>query len=108
MPVALRAPVKQRPCPPMAISILAGGRSSRMGRDKAKLRLGGRTLLAIIRRTARTTGWRVRVIRRDALPGNGPLGGLHEALRSSRAGAELFLACDMPYVRPRLLRRLAA
>lgn len=93
---------------PIGIVILAGGRSSRMGRDKATLRLGARTMLSTIRRSAEVTGWAVRVIRRDSLPGHGPLGGVHEALRTSRAEAELLLACDMPFITAELLKRVVA
>jgi len=88
------------------ICILAGGLSSRMGRDKSRLRLGGRTLLAHIRATAKTIGLPRRVIRRDLVAHCGPLGGLYTALRTSRADATLFLSCDMPFVSAGLLDRL--
>jgi molybdopterin-guanine dinucleotide biosynthesis protein A len=90
----------------MAASILAGGRSSRMGRDKSQLRVGSRTMLAHARQAARALGLRVRVIRRDLVPGCGPLGGVLTALRTSRAEGEFFLACDMPFVSAALLRKL--
>src|SRR2546426_1395386 len=95
--------------PSVAVSILAGGQSSRMGahRNKAVLRLGGRTLLARIRGAVEPTGWRVRVIRRDLVPRCGPLGGVHAALSTTKAAAEMFLACDMPFVTPALLTKLA-
>lgn len=91
----------------IAISILAGGRSARMGRDKARLRFGGRSLLGHVRAAAEATGWPVRIIRRDAVARCGPLGGIYTALKTSRAGAELFLACDMPFVSSALLTDLA-
>ena len=91
----------------IAISILAGGQSLRMGRDKTRLRLGGRSLLGHVRAAANATGWPVRVIRHDAVPRCGPLGGICTALQSSRGGVELFLACDMPFVSPALLTKLA-
>ena len=86
------------PVPALEICILAGGLSSRMGGDKARLRLDGRTLLARIRSVAAETRWPVRVIRRDLVPRCGPLGGVCTALRTTRAEAVLFLACDMPFV----------
>src|SRR5882724_1066931 len=88
------------------ICILAGGLSSRMGRDKSRLRLGGRTLLAHIRATAKTVGLPHRIIRRDLVVHCGPMGGLYTALMTSRADATLFLACDMPFVSAGLLEML--
>ena len=88
------------------ICLLAGGLSSRMGRDKARLRLGGRTLLSRVRAVARASGLPVRVIRRDLVPRCGPLGGICTALQTSRADAVLFLACDMPFVSAALLQAL--
>ena len=34
-----------RACPKFSLAIIAGGQSSRMGRDKAFLELGGQTLI---------------------------------------------------------------
>ncbi len=95
--------------PPSAVEvvILAGGLSMRMGRDKARLRLGGRTLLAWVRDATRATGWRVRVIQRDLLPRCGPLGGVWTAFRRSRAERLVFLSCDMPFVTAALIRAVA-
>ena len=92
---------------PVEVFILAGGLSARMGRDKARLRLRGRTLLAWVRAAARATGWPVRVIRRDLVPRCGPLGGVWTALRRSRAERLVFLSCDMPFVTPELIRAVA-
>ena len=88
------------------VAILAGGRSSRMGRDKARLKVGGRSLLAQIRGAARELAGSVRVIRRDDTPGCGPLGGVATALASTKAKVVLFLSCDMPAVTPALMRRV--
>jgi len=85
---------------------LAGGLSRRMGRDKAGLRLGSRTLLGHIRAEAGKLELPVRVIRHDRIPGCGPLGGIYSALKTSRAKAELFLACDMPFVTAGLMQNL--
>ena len=86
------------------ICILAGGLSRRMGRDKSRLRLGGRTMLGQIRGTASTLGLTVRIIRRDAVARCGPLGGIYTALQTTKADAVMFLACDMPFVTAALLR----
>ena len=88
------------------ICILAGGLSSRMGRDKSRLRMGGRTLLGHIRETAKMTGLPPRIIRRDLVARCGPVGGIYTALLTSRVDATLFLSCDMPFVSVGLLEML--
>src|SRR5205809_379940 len=87
----------------LEICILAGGLSTRLGQDKARLRFGRRTMLSIIRDEAAKVGYPVRVIRRDLVPRCGPLGGIYTALKTTRADAVLFLACDMPFVEKKLL-----
>jgi molybdenum cofactor guanylyltransferase len=74
-----------------------------MGRDKARLRLGKRTLLGQIRETARSAGLSARVIRKDLVPRCGPLGGVYTGLQGTRSDAVLFLSCDMPFVTEALL-----
>jgi molybdopterin-guanine dinucleotide biosynthesis protein A len=113
--------VPAREKPRLEICILAGGLSTRMGRDKARMKIDGLTMLARIRAVAmdagiRLTGYantkkgelqpRVRVLRKDAVPRCGPLGGIITALRTTRALGVLFVACDMPLITPMLLRRL--
>ena len=98
--------MKLRPSSFVEICILAGGLSRRMGRDKSRLRLGRRTMLGHIRGEARELGLSVRVIRRDAVPRCGPLGGVYTALNTTRADAVMFLACDMPFVTAALLRAM--
>ena len=79
-----------------------------MGRDKSRLRLGGRTLTAHLRGRVAALGVPLRVLRRDLVPRCGPLGGVYSALRTTRASGVLFLACDMPFVPISLLQRLVA
>lgn len=79
-----------------------------MGRAKATLRLGQRTLLGHARRTAHAVGLSVRIIRKDIIPRCGPLSGIYTALQTSPHEAELFLSCDMPFVTTDLLKRLIA
>jgi molybdopterin-guanine dinucleotide biosynthesis protein A len=85
------------------IRILAGGLSTRMGREKSHLRLGQRTLLDHLRAAARKLNLPVRVIKRDAVTRCGPIGGIYTVLKTSRKDAVLFLACDMPFVSPEFL-----
>ena len=88
------------------VCLLAGGLSTRMGRDKSRLRLGQRTMLGQVRATAKQLNLPVRIIRRDRKPLSGPLGGIDTALKTSRVEVVLFLACDMPFVSTKLLRRV--
>jgi len=77
-----------------------------MGRNKAALRLERLTLLQHVTKTARRSGLRVRIIRRDLVTRCGPLGGIYTGLFTSSSRAELFLACDMPFVSLGLIREL--
>ncbi len=77
-----------------------------MGRDKARLRLGGKTLLRHVQDVAGHTRWPARVIRRDLVARCGPLGGVYTALQTTPADSVLFLACDMPFVTVELIERL--
>jgi molybdopterin-guanine dinucleotide biosynthesis protein A len=91
--------------------ILAGGESSRMGRDKALLELEGVALImrtaklvesaaercAIVGDTVRLEGLELLVIE-DEFPGAGPLGGIATALRASGVEWNLIVACDLPYL----------
>ena len=94
--------------PDVEAIVLAGGLSERMGRNKANLRIAGRTLSARSGDAARSLGIPVRVLRKDAVPRCGPLGGVFTGLKRARASILVFLSCDMPLVQPRLLKRLLA
>jgi len=86
--------------------VLAGGRSSRMGRDKALLELGGRSMLKIaldkLRALPLAIPPRVAGARSDAGAiadlhlGCGPLGGIEAALAASSRSLNVFLPIDMP------------
>ncbi len=86
--------------------ILAGGKSQRMGLDKAQLRVGRYTLLGHARRVAKELEMSYRVVRVDYRNGYGPLGGVETALRSTKMQRVLFLSCDMPFLTSRLVESL--
>jgi molybdopterin-guanine dinucleotide biosynthesis protein A len=102
----------------VAAFILAGGKSSRMGTDKALLNFNGRTLLSraldlahAITDEVRIVGSREKFVAfapvvEDVFPGQGPLGGIHAALRSSTRELNLMLAVDAPFLSPELLQYL--
>lgn len=92
--------------PAVEIIVLAGGLSTRMGRNKAQLRLGGLSLLARVRAAARATGWPVRTVHRDIGPRRGPLGGVATAFHRSRAKRLVFLPCDLPFISAGWIRRV--
>lgn len=97
---------------PVVVAILAGGKSSRMGADKAGLIRGGETLLARTVRLAKSVsslpvliigrsepdGWTYPSARfvPDESPGVGPAGGLMTSLQHARNSSVLALSCDMP------------
>ena len=98
--------VTQSQTPDCEICILAGGLSKRMGRNKASLQIGGKTMLSQVTAVARETGLKVRIIRRDQVPRCGPLGGVFTALNTTRHKAVIFLACDMPFISVQLIEAL--
>ena len=111
----------------VAAVIVAGGRSSRMGQDKASLVLAGRTLLdrvvAIAVRVPRlvevivvaapgqrlppvTSATPITIVR-DEVEGQGPFPAIVRGVRAVKADVVLVLGCDGPFVRPALLELLA-
>jgi len=102
--------------------ILIGGRSKRMGRDKATLEFAGDTLL---KRTAATVhrafpSSRITLVAADTRQANeelpvifdvhkdrGPIGAIHAALASAQTEWVLILACDLPFVSDVLLLHLS-
>ena len=101
--------------------VLAGGASSRMGVDKATVKIEGRSMLDRVAASLEVVTDRLVVAGRsepvsgltglpDPAPGRaGPLAGLTAALREAgAAGAEavILVAVDQPFVRPETLARL--
>lgn len=94
--------------------VLAGGRSSRMGRDKASLVYGGRSLLEHAIATLREAGAGQVLVSgdrpggiADRMPGLGPVGGIDAALEVLADGLVLVTPVDMPRLGACTLRRLA-
>jgi molybdopterin-guanine dinucleotide biosynthesis protein A len=95
--------------------VLAGGKSSRMGSDKAFLQLGSETLLSLALKALSVVAEEVRVVGdakrfsafgrvvEDVYRDRGPLGGIHAALSSSERELNLMLAVDLPFVSPNFL-----
>ena len=96
--------------------VLAGGRSRRMGADKALLAWHGATLVEHVARELAAVAQPITLVGpsaryahlglpvvEDLHPGLGPLAGIEAALASSSAPWNLILACDLPGVQSALL-----
>ena len=105
-------------------AILAGGKSSRMGQNKAAMTISGETLLhRLVRRLSAAVDEvlviglapsmpaispsAARVVA-DIVPAVGPLGGLYTALSATTCDRVFLVACDMPFVQPGLVRAMLA
>lgn len=102
------------PMPCMGV-VLAGGLSSRMGRDKALLQWKGRPLIEHLIATLQAAGIsEVKVSGErpdyrgvaDPLPHIGPIGGIAGIAASCGDSELLIVPVDMPRLQPALLRRL--
>lgn len=110
--------------PPLYGLLLAGGRSTRMQRDKAGIEYDGQPQLAramaLLAPLVVRAFVSVRADQRDdpqrraydcivdALPDSGPIGGIHAALRAHPEAAWLVLACDLPFLDAATLQQLIA
>ncbi|MBQ6835070.1 MAG: molybdenum cofactor guanylyltransferase [Lachnospiraceae bacterium] len=99
--------------------ILAGGKSSRMGTDKALLEIDGTNFIGKIAgelnffvekflargncEVVSIPGWQNIP---DIYPECGPIGGLHAALKTCRSDALVCVTCDMPLLKSELVRDL--
>jgi molybdopterin-guanine dinucleotide biosynthesis protein A len=100
--------------------VLAGGKSIRMGKDKAFLEFKGRILLARALELAAGVAKDVRIVGdpskfaafgrviEDIYCEHGPLGGIHAALKSSSTELNLIMAVDLPLVAPNFLKYLVS
>ncbi len=90
--------------------VLAGGKSSRMGTDKALLQLGGKPLIEHAVNKLRRICMIVNILSSnpalapfaplisDLHPGRGPIGGIEAVLAHSIFDWNLFLPVDMPFL----------
>jgi molybdenum cofactor guanylyltransferase len=100
--------------------ILAGGKSRRMGQDKAFLPFGkGMLIERVIEVIQQVTADVILITNTpeqyqrfglpmfsDVIPDAGSLGGIYTGLVSAKTPYSLCLACDMPFVKPDFLRFL--
>jgi len=99
--------------------VLAGGKSSRMGADKAFLQIEGETFLArsvnllsefgktkIVLNRFQTTFTVETAFILDEFDGRGALGGIHAALKDCKTEFALILAVDLPFVTAEAIKNL--
>jgi molybdopterin-guanine dinucleotide biosynthesis protein A len=100
--------------------ILAGGKSSRIGRNKALLDFGGEPLIGRIHRILKQGFQHVLIsandedtykflgapVIPDIFPGGGSLAGIHSGLLTCPSPHCFFVACDMPFINIELVRYL--
>jgi molybdopterin-guanine dinucleotide biosynthesis protein A len=100
--------------------ILAGGKSRRMGRDKAFLPFGKGLLIERVIEVMQQMTDDILLITNtpeqyqrfglpmfsDVIPEAGSLGGIYSGLTYAKTPYSLCLACDMPFVKPTFLRLL--
>jgi len=99
-------------------AILAGGRSSRLGTDKALVTVGGKPLIERVADALTAVCEHVILVTgrpetyaflglptvSDLYPGRGPLAGIHAALWHASTPLVFMSACDMPFVTAELVR----
>src|SRR5215471_9818280 len=99
--------------------VTAGGRSSRMGRDKAWLELAGRPMIAHVLDALRPVVTDMAVIANrdeyavlgvqvvaDSNHGIGPIEAVRTSLAASRCDRVILAGCDLPFVTPELFSYL--
>ncbi len=115
--MSLNAPKKTLPVTGI---ILAGGKSRRMGQNKALLQLGEDSLIVhVIRRMHLATDELLLItnnhaeyehlglpMHRDMIPGAGALGGIYTGLTYASHDVVVCVACDSPFLQPKLLSYL--
>ncbi len=107
---------------PITGVILAGGESRRMGKNKALLQLAGNSLVGhVIRRMHIVTDELLLITNspseyahlslptyEDIFPNTGALGGIYTGLSYASHDAVLCVACDSPFLEPKLLTYLVS
>jgi molybdopterin-guanine dinucleotide biosynthesis protein A len=106
---------------PLTAFVLAGGRSSRMGQDKALLKLHDGYLIDHPIKVLRQVTPDVRIIgdpqkygfldlpvTPDCIESRGPLSGIYSALKASPSFFSIVVGCDMPKVSLSFLKLLLA
>lgn len=98
--------------------ILAGGKSSRMGENKALLTLGGQTIIErivnimnnifssviVVTNTPEEYEFLSLPLYKDIFEYKGPLAGIHSGLIHSKTETNFVLSCDMPMITEKMIK----
>jgi molybdopterin-guanine dinucleotide biosynthesis protein A len=98
--------------------ILAGGKSRRFGENKALSLFNGERLIERLLRSVRQVTTKLLIVTNspeeyefldipmvgDLIVGAGSLGGIFTGIKSMTTSSGIFIACDMPFIRPEFLR----
>lgn len=104
----------------MTSIVLAGGKSLRLGREKALEEIGGRSLIERVIERLSLLGNEIIVVTSssdqlpdlgvkrviDSYPGKGNLVGIYSGLKEVASSHGLVVGCDMPFLNVALLRHL--
>ena len=113
---------KNRPIKGITGLILAGGKSTRFGKNKALVEMDGIRLIERVIRVMGSVFQRLIIITNtphayaylklpmveDLIKDLGPLGGLYTGLEAISDETGFFVACDMPFLSEPLIRHMAA
>jgi molybdenum cofactor guanylyltransferase len=107
-------------CPDVTGIILAGGRSSRYGSNKALVELNGTRLIERAVEVMKSIFQEVILVTNtpadyaflnlpmlpDLIKGLGPIGGVYTGLETISGKAGFIIACDMPFLHKNLIRHM--
>ena len=106
----------------LSIAIMAGGKSTRMGSDKALIPFRGKPMITHVIEQVRDLSSRIVIVTNEQSPYKqfgfplisdvfqdmGPLGGIHAVLYRASTNYVLIVACDMPGLNRALLEHMIA
>jgi molybdopterin-guanine dinucleotide biosynthesis protein A len=101
--------------------VLSGGENRRMGKDKAFLTIAGKPMIEHVLNALQGVADRIIIVTnspqrygaydalvvRDALDKRGPLTGIYTGLLHATDEHSVVVACDMPFLNPRLIAYMA-
>lgn len=100
--------------------ILVGGKSKRMGQDKAFMSVGGKQVFRRILDVFETLFDEILIVTNkegrfaeygypeivDLIPDSGPMGGIYTGLSSAKSGNVFAASCDLPFIHPEPVRTI--